>query len=87
MFRQPGASDSIPFTVVCRDAEPPPQDQPLGVDVCLSCFNGGCLDRDRAHMRLHVLKSGHTFTLNVKRKMKPSSNRVRVSPILVLVHR
>ncbi|KIP02239.1 hypothetical protein PHLGIDRAFT_32271 [Phlebiopsis gigantea 11061_1 CR5-6] len=51
------------------------QDQPLGVDVCLGCFNGGCLDRDRAHMRLHVAKTGHAFTVNVKRKMKPSANR------------
>ncbi|KAH8091347.1 ubiquitin carboxyl-terminal hydrolase 14 [Cristinia sonorae] len=52
------------------------QDQPLGIDVCLVCFNGGCLDHDRHHMRTHVAKSGHSFTLNVKRKLKPSSNRV-----------
>ena len=53
------------------------QDGPLGVDVCLTCFNGGCLDKDRHHARSHVAKSGHEFTLNVKRKLKPSANRVR----------
>ncbi|KAJ3522864.1 hypothetical protein NM688_g8810 [Phlebia brevispora] len=50
-------------------------DQPLGIDVCLSCFNGGCLDSERSHMRLHVAKSGHTFTVNIRRKLKPSANR------------
>ena len=53
------------------------QDHPLGVDVCLICFNGGCLDRKRQHALTHVEKTGHTFTLNVKRKLKPSANRVR----------
>ncbi|OSD05569.1 ubiquitin carboxyl-terminal hydrolase 14 [Trametes coccinea BRFM310] len=51
------------------------QDSPLGIDVCLTCFNGGCLDKDRHHARTHVAKTGHTFTLNVKRKLRPSANR------------
>ncbi|CAL1697115.1 unnamed protein product [Somion occarium] len=51
------------------------QDQPLGVDVCLTCFTGACLDRDRHHMRTHVSRTGHSFTLNVKRKLRPSANR------------
>ncbi|KAF7295503.1 Ubiquitin carboxyl-terminal hydrolase [Mycena indigotica] len=51
------------------------QDDPLGVDVCLSCFNGGC-SGDRHHIRTHLQKSGHRFTLNVKRKLKPSTKRV-----------
>ncbi|KDQ51372.1 hypothetical protein JAAARDRAFT_41222 [Jaapia argillacea MUCL 33604] len=51
------------------------QDHPLGIDVCLTCFNGGCLDKDRHHARTHHQKSGHPFTLNVKRKLKPSANR------------
>ncbi|KAJ7217214.1 hypothetical protein GGX14DRAFT_602632 [Mycena pura] len=50
------------------------QDGPLGIDVCLSCFNGGCTG-DRHHMRTHLQKSGHRFTLNVKRKQKPSNKR------------
>ncbi|KZT68491.1 ubiquitinyl hydrolase [Daedalea quercina L-15889] len=52
------------------------QDHPLGIDVCLTCFNGGCLGQERHHARTHVEKSGHSFTLNVKRKLKPSANRV-----------
>ncbi|KAH7923304.1 ubiquitinyl hydrolase [Leucogyrophana mollusca] len=51
------------------------QDSPVGIDVCLTCFNGSCLDSDRHHARTHVLRSGHAFTLNVKRtlKKKPSN--------------
>ncbi|EMD41286.1 hypothetical protein CERSUDRAFT_109886 [Gelatoporia subvermispora B] len=51
------------------------QDQPLGIDVCLTCFNGGCLGQERHHARTHVRKTGHEFTLNIKRKLKPSANR------------
>ncbi|KAF7327777.1 Ubiquitin carboxyl-terminal hydrolase [Mycena kentingensis (nom. inval.)] len=51
------------------------QDGPLGIEVCLGCFNGGCTG-DRHHMRTHLQKSGHRFTLNVKRKPKPSTKRV-----------
>ncbi|KAJ7600732.1 hypothetical protein C8J56DRAFT_911137 [Mycena floridula] len=51
------------------------QDGALGVEVCLSCFNGGCLDPQRHHASTHIQKTGHSFTLNVKRKLKPSSQR------------
>ncbi|TFK26041.1 ubiquitin carboxyl-terminal hydrolase 14 [Coprinopsis marcescibilis] len=51
------------------------QDSPGGIDVCLTCFNGGCLATDRQHAQNHVQKTGHRFTLNVKRKLKPSSKR------------
>ncbi|CCL99939.1 uncharacterized protein FIBRA_01964 [Fibroporia radiculosa] len=51
------------------------QDHPLGIDVCLACFNGGCLGRERHHARTHAQKTGHHFTLNVKRKLKPSASR------------
>ncbi|KAI0770909.1 ubiquitinyl hydrolase [Trametes elegans] len=51
------------------------QDSPLGIDVCLTCFNGGCLDKDRYHARSHAAKTGHAFALNVKRKLRPSANR------------
>ena len=53
------------------------QDGPLGIDVCLTCFNGGCLDTERHHALIHYKKSGHKFALNVKRRRKPSSRRVR----------
>jgi len=46
------------------------KDMSEGIDVCLTCFNGGCLDIDRHHARTHVQKSGHRFILNVKRKAK-----------------
>ncbi|EIN03471.1 ubiquitin carboxyl-terminal hydrolase 14 [Punctularia strigosozonata HHB-11173 SS5] len=52
------------------------QDDPLGIDVCLACFNGGCLSSARHHARTHAHKTGHVFALNVKRKLKPSANRV-----------
>ncbi|EPQ61322.1 ubiquitinyl hydrolase [Gloeophyllum trabeum ATCC 11539] len=51
------------------------QDHPLGIDVCLTCFNGGCLGNERHHARTHFEKTGHPFTLNVKRKLKPSASR------------
>ncbi|KAF8995923.1 hypothetical protein BDQ17DRAFT_1365068 [Cyathus striatus] len=51
------------------------QDNPPGVDVCLTCFNGGCLDSNRHHAKTHVQKSGHVFTLNVKRKPKSNGQR------------
>ncbi|KAI0055329.1 ubiquitin carboxyl-terminal hydrolase 14 [Artomyces pyxidatus] len=51
------------------------QDGPLGIDVCLTCFNGGCLDGERHHARTHFEKTGHSFSLNVKRRPKPSSKR------------
>ena len=52
------------------------QDGPLGIDVCLICFNGGCLDANRHHALNHYKKTGHKFALNVKRRKKPSSRRV-----------
>ncbi|KAF9231746.1 hypothetical protein BU15DRAFT_90837 [Melanogaster broomeanus] len=50
------------------------QDGDAGVDVCLVCFNGSCLGQDRHHTRTHVFRSGHSFTLNVKRAPKPKPN-------------
>jgi ubiquitin carboxyl-terminal hydrolase 5/13 len=48
------------------------QDSPLGIDICLHCFNGGCLSPDRHHARTHAQRSGHDWTLNIKRKLKDS---------------
>ncbi|KIK70466.1 hypothetical protein GYMLUDRAFT_234930 [Collybiopsis luxurians FD-317 M1] len=53
------------------------QDSPLGIDVCLTCFNGGCLAEERHHALTHHRKSGHQFTVNVKRKLKPSAQRAQ----------
>ncbi|KAI6169729.1 hypothetical protein EDD17DRAFT_1785071, partial [Pisolithus thermaeus] len=51
------------------------QDGDVGVDVCLLCFNGACRDPVRRHASIHVSRSGHAFTLNIKRtpKSKPPS--------------
>ncbi|KAG7095273.1 hypothetical protein E1B28_006046 [Marasmius oreades] len=51
------------------------QDSDAGVDVCLNCFNGGCLsmqDGGNGHASLHAQKFGHGFTINVKRRLKPA---------------
>lgn len=48
------------------------QDGPEGIDVCLSCFNGGCLaNEDRNHAALHHSKTGHNLVVNIKRVPKP----------------
>ncbi|KAJ2878172.1 ubiquitin C-terminal hydrolase Ubp14, partial [Coemansia aciculifera] len=47
------------------------QDTPEGVDVCLSCFNGGCPAEPHNHAHQHSMKSGHYLTLNIRRKPKP----------------
>lgn len=54
------------------------QDGPFGVDVCLTCFNGGCTgNEDREHAALHFQKTGHALVVNVKRREKPKSKNVR----------
>ncbi|KAI8058109.1 ubiquitin thiolesterase [Syncephalis plumigaleata] len=41
-----------------------------GLDVCLSCFNGGCTHSDRAHARKHAEKRQHPIVLNIRRRPK-----------------
>ena len=44
------------------------QDHPDGVDVCLTCFNGGC---PRLHAQAHSEKlPGHPIALNITRTRK-----------------
>ncbi|KAK9323180.1 hypothetical protein V1517DRAFT_321289 [Lipomyces orientalis] len=50
-------------------------DQPWGIDVCLSCFNGGCNSPDRNHSLQHYQLSQHPIVLNIKRKPKPRKER------------
>ncbi|KAJ3148786.1 hypothetical protein HDU86_007341 [Geranomyces michiganensis] len=50
------------------------QDMPDGIDVCLSCFNGGCLGTGRCHAELHYKKSSHPIVLNIKRIPKARKN-------------
>ncbi|MCJ1310877.1 hypothetical protein MMC25_004545 [Agyrium rufum] len=44
-------------------------DDPAGLDVCLSCFNGGC-PGDRQHARYHSQTFQHPLVLNIKRIRK-----------------
>lgn len=44
-------------------------DDPTGLDVCLTCFNGGCT-ADRQHASLHYKLTGHPLVLNIKRTKK-----------------
>ncbi|KAI0271314.1 ubiquitin carboxyl-terminal hydrolase 14 [Gloeopeniophorella convolvens] len=51
------------------------QDDPRGIDVCLACFNGGCLSDARHHARTHYEKTGHALTLNIQRRPRPKPPR------------
>ncbi|KAI0120944.1 ubiquitin carboxyl-terminal hydrolase [Xylariales sp. AK1849] len=44
-------------------------DDPQGLDVCLQCFNGGCLGV-KTHSKLHSTTRGHPLVLNIRRTRK-----------------
>ncbi|GAM86633.1 hypothetical protein ANO11243_046480 [Dothideomycetidae sp. 11243] len=44
-------------------------DSPDGLDVCLSCFNGGCAG-SRQHSTLHSEHASHPLAVNIKRMRK-----------------
>ncbi|KAI8342975.1 hypothetical protein BC941DRAFT_410122 [Chlamydoabsidia padenii] len=46
------------------------QDLPEGIDVCLTCFNGGCVSSERQHAQLHYNKTNHPLTVNIRRIVK-----------------
>ncbi|KAF9963072.1 hypothetical protein BGZ65_006137 [Modicella reniformis] len=52
---------------ICYDSP----DNEGGLDVCLSCFNGGCTNPDRYHAIHHYSKTGHPLALNIKRVKIP----------------
>ncbi|KAG0363135.1 hypothetical protein BGZ54_008300 [Gamsiella multidivaricata] len=51
-----------------------------GLDVCLSCFNGGCTDPDRYHAIQHYTKAGHPLALNIRRVRLPKDTRNGAEP-------
>ncbi|KAJ3832323.1 ubiquitin carboxyl-terminal hydrolase 14 [Lentinula raphanica] len=51
------------------------QDTASGISVCLTCFNGGCLSSERHHALTHWKKTGHLFSLDVKRVRKETNER------------
>ncbi|KAL1916406.1 uncharacterized protein VTP21DRAFT_5597 [Calcarisporiella thermophila] len=56
------------------------QDSPLGIDVCLFCFNAGCLAPGRAHSDLHYQKTQHPIVLNIRRVRKEKPHREGEEP-------
>ncbi|KAG2202020.1 hypothetical protein INT47_006212 [Mucor saturninus] len=52
------------------------QDGPEGIDVCLSCFNGGCLDTHRHHALTHYQLTEHPLTVNIRRLVVSQPKRV-----------
>ncbi|TQS36040.1 hypothetical protein Golomagni_03521 [Golovinomyces magnicellulatus] len=63
-------------------------DQFDGIDVCLSCFNGGCTG-DRRHAALHAITSNHPLVLNIRRTRRipqreeppPKISKISVSAV------
>lgn len=53
------------------------QDGPEGIDVCLTCFNGGCVDPERKHAYNHYSLTGHPLALNIRRITLDKAKRVR----------
>ncbi|KAJ2233934.1 ubiquitin C-terminal hydrolase Ubp14 [Coemansia sp. RSA 1722] len=45
-----------------------------GIEVCLSCFNGGCSEGPHQHAQQHSMRSGHYLTLNIRRIVKAQSS-------------
>eukprot|EP00164_Ancoracysta_twista_P002700 GFYU01003594.1.p1 GENE.GFYU01003594.1~~GFYU01003594.1.p1 ORF type:complete len:771 (-),score=253.40 GFYU01003594.1:21-2333(-) len=65
MVNVPNASSNVykEECTYCFDSA----DAPTGLDVCLTCFNGGCTG-DQMHNKMHCNKSGHSLALNIKRR-------------------
>ncbi|RPA79660.1 ubiquitinyl hydrolase [Ascobolus immersus RN42] len=50
-------------------------DDPAGLNVCLSCFNGGCAFSERNHAGLHYQLTQHPLVVNIKRTKKKRKER------------
>ncbi|KAJ5668806.1 hypothetical protein N7462_009876 [Penicillium macrosclerotiorum] len=66
-LRPPGPSQAVyrEDCTQCFDSI----DDDLGLNVCLHCFNGGCVG-DRDHALLHFKRYGHSLALNIRRSPK-----------------
>ncbi|KNE92511.1 hypothetical protein PSTG_14112, partial [Puccinia striiformis f. sp. tritici PST-78] len=53
------------------------QDNPSGIDVCLTCHNGGCVHFK--HASNHAKKTGHLLAVNIQRTRKPESHQRSLS--------
>lgn len=55
-------------------------DSPSGLDVCLTCWNGGCCEPDRHHGKDHAQSSRHPLALNIRRTRKHKQRDEREPP-------
>jgi hypothetical protein len=82
LLRRPGAFRGLILTEMIDRLKPVllrrHQDSPEGIDVCLTCYNGGCTSEERHHARSHWEKSGHPMVVNIRRTRKPGKERVRL---------
>ncbi|KAK4048706.1 ubiquitin C-terminal hydrolase Ubp14 [Microbotryomycetes sp. JL221] len=50
------------------------EDMPLGIDVCLHCFNGSCaVGSTNQHALQHRQNTGHEIFVNIQRRTKPAA--------------
>ncbi|KAL4987486.1 hypothetical protein BDW68DRAFT_160902 [Aspergillus falconensis] len=66
-LRPPSASQAV-YREDCTQCFDSIDDE-FGLNVCLSCFNGGCAG-SRDHARLHFERFGHPLALNIQRTRK-----------------
>ncbi|PVU90003.1 hypothetical protein BB559_004825 [Furculomyces boomerangus] len=41
-----------------------------GIDVCLTCYNGGCTSSERQHGMIHHVKTNHPLSVNIHKVLK-----------------
>ncbi|ORY84284.1 hypothetical protein BCR37DRAFT_397685 [Protomyces lactucae-debilis] len=59
------------------------QDSQLGIDVCLHCFQAGCLAPTREHAAGHHQLSGHTIALNIQRRERPKVEQAPATKVAI----
>ncbi|ORX60315.1 ubiquitin carboxyl-terminal hydrolase 14 [Hesseltinella vesiculosa] len=67
-FAPPGAFTKVYKDECCQCFDS--QDLAEGIDVCLTCFNGGCVSTERHHAKLHFDKTSHPLVVNIRRVEK-----------------
>ncbi|KAJ2848676.1 ubiquitin C-terminal hydrolase Ubp14 [Coemansia brasiliensis] len=56
-------------------------DMDAGIDVCLTCFNGGCPESPHCHAHEHAMKTGHHLTLNMRRVSKDEERPAKLTKL------
>ncbi|KAI8896708.1 hypothetical protein BC833DRAFT_596534 [Globomyces pollinis-pini] len=82
-FQLPTAHSSVfrDECTLCFDS----QDSPLGIDVCLQCYNGACPSDVKNHSKLHYQKTDHALVLNIKRSIisSPSERPQKITKLSI----